>query len=171
MTDGFNMLSPSGRCRRLCCSGQTPFCLAAAAAVLTIFLAGCVDTSKPMELRSDMSMKLDGAIRLEGPIVIQMSAPETRYEGTFVSKELFDEIEVGATSRLWVVTVLGEPDRKTEMADGSELLVWGFKVGAIVGQMVNVLGIGGGGKDESRPATLTTVVRFKDGVAEAKWRG
>jgi hypothetical protein len=162
----FEMLSPSGRRRRASGSRQSPFCLAAAAAVPTFFLAAC-DTSRPLELQSDMSF--DGAVRLEGPITIQMSGPETRYSGTFVSKDLFNEIEVGKSTRLWVVTVLGEPDRRSELQDGSELLVWAYRVGAIAGQMVDVIDIGG--NEGKQPATLTTVVRFVDGIVKEKWRG
>ena len=130
-----------------------------------IFLAGC--SSGPLELKSDM--KLEGSFKLEGPVTIQMSGPEIQYDGTFVSEELFNRIELGRTSRLWVVTVLGDPDRSAVLADGSEVLVWSYSLSAIAGQMVEVLKFG---EDEKqRPATLTTVVRFVDGVVEEKWRG
>ncbi len=125
--------------------------------------------SRPLELRSEM--KLDGSMRLEGPIIMQMSGPSIRYDGTFVSPELYDQVQLGKTSRLWAVTVLGEPDRQAELPDGSELLVWSYSLDSVEGKMVDFLSFGGKSDEEKRPATLTTVIRFVDGMAFEKWRG
>lgn len=125
-------------------------------------LPGC-DTSKP--LRMEAAMKLDGPITIQ----MQMQGPSVRYDGTFVSEDMFKAIVIDKTSEEWILAALGEPDRRVELRDGGSLLVWAYRLAAVEGSFVNVMDLGG--KDDKQPSNLTTVLRLEGGVVKEKWRG
>ena len=68
--------------------------LFAAVALSAIVLTGCSAPDKPLQLESRMDGQLNGelkgALKLEGPIMIQMQGRTIRYEGTQISDELLD---------------------------------------------------------------------------------
>ena len=131
--------------------------------VICVAGSGCVDTSQPL--------KMEAALRLDGPVTIQMQmqGPSVRYDGTFVSEDLYKAIEVDKTSEEWLLAALGEPDRKLELRDGGALLVWAYRLAAVEGSFVNVMDLGG--DDERKPSNMTTMVRLEGGVVREKWRG
>lgn len=125
-------------------------------------LQGC-DTSKPMRLET--TFKLDGPIQMQ----MQMMAPSMRYDGTFVSEPLFDQVKVGTTTRDWLVAAFGEPDRTSTLPDNSEYLVWAYRLAAVKGEGINVLSVDT--KKSNEPAQVTTIVHVVNGIVREKWRG
>lgn len=121
-------------------------------------LAGC-DTSEPL--------RMEAAFELKGPIMMQIQGPVVRYEGTFVSEALFDQVVESETSRSWVLAAFGEPDRRSPLEDGSELLVWSYRLSAVEGSGLNIVDFGG----ENRPEQVTTILHVANGVVIHKWRG
>lgn len=128
-----------------------------------VSLGGCIDTSQPM--------RMEGSMRLDGPITIQMQmqGPSVRYEGTFVSEDLYKSVKVDETSEQWLLAALGEPDRRVQLASGGNLLVWAYRLAAVEGSFVNVVDFGG--KEDKAPAHVTTIIRVDGGVVQEKWRG
>jgi len=126
-------------------------------------LGGCIDTSQPM--------RMEGSMRLDGPITIQMQmqGPSVRYDGTFVSEDLFKTIKVDETSEQWLIAALGEPDRRVDLSSGGSLLVWAYRLAAVEGSFVNVVDFGS--KEDKAPAHVTTIIRVDGGVVKEKWRG
>lgn len=132
-------------------------------------LSGC----SPIEGRftADANAKLDGAMtmRLEGPIVMQMQGPTVRYEGTYVSKELAERIEVNKTRTDWLLAVIGEPNGTASLDDGTEIWKWSYRPTEQTSSVVSVFG-GGGSKEEPRLQPVTTYVRLRSGVVIERWR-
>lgn len=131
--------------------------------VASALAAGGCDTSKPL--------RMEAAMRLDGPVTIQMQmqGPTVRYDGTFVSEKLFEEIKVDRTSEEWVLAALGEPDRRLELRDGGALLVWAYRLAEVEGAFVNVVEVGD--DEKKQPSNMTTILRLEGGVVREKWRG
>lgn len=110
---------------------------------------------------------MEATLDLKGPIQMQIQGPVVRYEGTFVSEALFDEVVEGETSRSWALAAFGEPDRQSDLEDGSALLVWSYRLTAVEGSGLNIVDFGG----ENQPAQVTTILHVADGVVIHKWRG
>ena len=127
-----------------------------AASVLGV--VGC-DTSEPL--------RMEAAFELKGPIQMQIQGPVVRYEGTFVSEALFGEIVEGETSESWALAAFGEPDRRSDLEDGSALLVWSYRLSEVEGSGLNIVDLGG----EPQPAQVTTILHIAGGVVIHKWRG
>ncbi len=121
-------------------------------------IAGC-ETSEPL--------RMEAALDLKGPITIQVQGPSVRYEGTYVSEALFDVVKEGETSESWIIAAFGEPDRVSDLEDGTMLLVWEYNLTEVEGSGLNIVDFGG----EKHPAKLTTMVHVRDGVVLQKWRG
>lgn len=133
-------------------------------------LAACEGiVPKKVEVTGQLPVPVQGSVQVEGPILVQMQGPSIRYEGTFVSEDIFEAIEPNKTSMAWVLAVLGEPDRRATLDDGSELLVWAYRLAAVEGSIVDVFTIGDG--DKKAPANVTTVLRAANGIVLEKWRG
>lgn len=129
-----------------------------AVGLLAAAMAGC-DTSEPLRMEATLDLK--------GPIQMQIQGPVVRYEGTFVSEALFDEVQVGETSESWARAAFGEPDRRSDLEDGSALLVWSYRLTEVEGSGLNIVDLGG----ESQPAQVTTILHVAEGVVIHKWRG
>lgn len=142
--------------------------LAAAASIA--MLPAC---SQPMELKSDMKGRLEGdmALKLDGPIQMnmQLQGPTIRYEGTNISDELLERVNVNKTTGEWVEAVFGPPSAKTPLSDGTEIWRWTYKP---IAQEVSVVSLfGGGSEKEPKLATRTVFVQLRDGVVIDKWKG
>lgn len=129
-----------------------------AAGLFAASMAGC-DTSEPLRMEATLDLK--------GPIQMQIQGPVVRYEGTFVSEGLFGEVMEGETSESWALAAFGEPDRRSELEDGSALLVWSYRLMEVEGSGLNIVDFGG----ENQPAQVTTILHVADGVVIHKWRG
>lgn len=140
--------SPRGAARMLMAS----LCLGALA------LTGC-DTSEPL--------RMEASFELKGPITMQIQGPVVRYEGTFVSEGLFEQVKESETSASWVLAAFGEPDRRSPLEDGSELMVWSYRLSEVEGSGLNIVDFGG----ENQPEQVTTILHIADGVVIHKWRG
>ncbi|CAN5845263.1 hypothetical protein BH11PLA1_BH11PLA1_14220 [soil metagenome] len=147
-----------------------PFIRSLSAASLAGFvvLTGCIPN--PMKLETemgmDMKMNMTGSFKMDGPITMNMQGPNVKFSGTFVTDTLYDEIKVKTTTREWVIAVIGEPDRRAMLEDGSELFVYAFRLESIESTLFSVVG----GKDKV-PSQSTTAVRLHAGLVVEKWRG
>lgn len=123
-----------------------------------LVMGGC-DTSEPL--------RMEAAFELKGPIMMQIQGPVVRYEGTFVSGALFDQVKESETSASWALAAFGEPDRRSPLEDGSELLVWSYRLSEVEGSGLNIVDFGG----ENQPEQVTTILHVANGVVIHKWRG
>lgn len=117
-------------------------------------------------MRGDLS----GAIRLEGPIQIQaqIQGPTIKYEGTYISDELLDEVLLSKTTGDWILAVLGEPDVKSPLRDGTEIWRWTYRP---VEQQVSIVEIWGSTDKDPKLATRTVFIQLKDDQVIRKWKG
>ncbi len=114
---------------------------------------------------SSMKMEFDGAMRLEGPI--RIVGPVVEFEGVYISQALLDRVETGKTTVDWVVAAFGEPTDVGRLDDGSEIWKWSYKPIGEQGAMVRVLS-----DEKSAGEThVTAFVHIRNGVVVEKWRG
>lgn len=144
--------------------------------VKPIELAGPVKVQGPIELdalRIDQTVpiQIQGAvpIQLPGPVTIQIQGPSIEYEGTYISEALMERVQLGTTTGEWILAVIGEPQARTAMSDGSEIWKWVYRPTGSQGSLVNLLGQTDEKKPQPQP--ITAFVRIKDGVVVDKWRG
>ena len=124
------------------------------------------DMHGTMELGGQMAMNV-GLDKLP-PIVMQLRGPTVRYEGTYVSEELFERVHVGQTREDWLVAVVGKADVEANLEDGTVIWRWTYKP---VEQEAAVVSLLSTSKDEPRLRPVTTFVRLLRGVVVEKWRG
>lgn len=108
-------------------------------------------------------------IQLPGPVTIQVQGPSVEYEGTYVSEALMERILVGQTTGEWVLAVVGPPQTKTPMSDGTEIWKWVYRPTGTTAPLLPVLGEGD--REKPHPQPITAFVRIKEGVVVDKWRG
>ena len=141
----------------------------AAASVMTtlLLLAGC----KPISLQADLDAEMPTPMRMEavlqGPIQAELALQSVEYRGTFVSEKLFDEIELNTTTRLYLIGLLGEPDRIADVGGGDELLVYRYEPVEQSQSLVSLFGTDGA----MDPRFVTTVFRVRGGVVVEKLQG
>jgi hypothetical protein len=134
------------------------------AGTVMLALAGCGETR--MALDGDMTF--DGSLRLEGPVQMQLSGPSVTYSGTYVSEALFERVRPNETREDWILAVLGEPDVRSRLADGSEIWRWSYQPVAQQGAAIAMWTIGG--EDEPMVKQSTTFLHMRDGVVIESWR-
>lgn len=127
-------------------------------------LAGCGDTRMTMD--GDMTMR--GELALKGPIRMELSGPSITYSGTYVSETLFGHIETGKTRGEWILAVLGDPDARTGLSDGTEIWRWSYQPNRE--QLAAVTVWSSGGKEEPRVRQSITFLQLRDGIVIDKWR-
>lgn len=136
-------------------------------------LLGCA-TSEPIQLDSSMTlggeMAMNGslALNIEGPIEVKLHGPVIEYEGTYISAELFDAVEIDRTQAEWVLAAFGEPDTKSPLG-ASDLWVWRYRAASIEGSPVKIMTLGTG--EDAAPASVTVILELTDGIVTRKWRG
>lgn len=114
------------------------------------------------------TMAMNGSMKLEGPIQMQISGPSVTYAGTYVSAGLFDRIKLGSTKGEWLVAVLGEPQARTALSDGTELWRWSYQP---LSEQASPLALwNAGGKDEPHVKQSLTFVQLRESVVIDKWR-
>lgn len=156
-------------------------CVVAAVGCATI--GGCSD--KPVTLNSNLNgaleTKVNGevttSLKVEGPMQIQMQlqGPTIKYEGTYISDELLELVQVGKTGDDWVLAVFGEPNARGELRDGTQIWRWTYKPVQQQTDMIEMFSLFGGGKDdekkEPRLATRTVFLQLSNQVVIQKWKG
>ncbi len=149
---------------------MTRACLLAVALGVAGFAAGCGDSHMRMDgdLKTTMKADLNGAVKLEGPIQIQMQGPTIRYEGTYISDELVERVKVGTTTDEWIMAVFGEPTFRAELRDGSQIWRWTY---GPVAQQASVIEVFSTSEKEPKLAVRTVFVQVKGGVVVDKWKG
>ncbi len=160
---------------------------AVAAALAATLLAACA-SDKPMTLNSNLNgdmklggdmklsgdMKLDGDMKaglsVEGPIQIsmQLQGPTIKYEGTYISDELFEIVKNGKTTSDWILAVFGEPTAEAMLQDGTAIWRWTYKPTM---QEAAVIEVFADEKKQPKLATRTVFVQLKEGVVIEKWKG
>lgn len=143
-----------------------------ATVVVILGLASCGDSSMKMDGNVTMAGKMDGnlngSMRLEGPIQIQMAGPSVTYEGTYVSQPMFDRVKVGVTTGEWLLAVFGPTSAQTPLSTGTELWRWTCQPASEQISFLTVLSVGGD-KEPSMRRSLA-IVELRDGVVIDKWR-
>lgn len=145
-----------------------------AAGLVLIAATGCAAPEKPLTLNGNMEGRLSGdlgaTLKVDGPLQMQMQVqgPTIRYEGTDVSEALFEHIEVDEVTDEWVLAVLGEPQARTRLRDGTEIWRWTYRP---VEQQATVIEFFGGGQEKPELATRNTFVQIRNGVVIKKWQG
>lgn len=127
-------------------------------------------------IRIPTTVPIDGGVRivqtvpvaLQGPLEITIQPPSVAYQGTFVSEEIMKLIKEGETTAEYVRAILGEPDFKSDLSDGTEVWRWTY---APVRDQTSFFSLLGKGDKEPRPEHVTVVIRFRGGVCIEKWRG
>ncbi len=135
--------------------------LSAAAALLFVAallggwlaLAGC----KPLVVRAELA----------NPIEVKAALQSVTYEGTFVSEQLFTEVDIGDTTEAYLIALLGEADRRTDLGDGRTLLLYRYRPTEQSAPLVSLLGTGG----ELDPQFVTTAFEIEGGMVVEKIRG
>lgn len=137
-------------------------------AILVMAIAGC--GSEPMRMEGRVDGEVVTTVKLEGPVQLQaqLQGPTIKYDGTYVSDELFEEIEVSKTGGDWIVAVLGKPDARAELKDGSEIWRWTYKP---VEQQSSIVELWSKSEKEPKLATRTVFVQVRDDVVVRKWKG
>lgn len=132
-------------------------------------IAGCSDLSMRGDVNGKLKLdtKLDGAVRIEGPIVMQVRGPTVRYRGVYISENTLERVHTSETRMDWVLAVFGEPTDKTRLADGSDIWKWAY---VPMEQEASIVSVFGGSKDEPALQPSTTYLHLKDGVVIEKWR-
>ena len=147
------------------------------AALGGLLQSGCSDhMSLESKLDGDLktSMQLDGdlmtTMKLEGPInmQVQMQGPTIRYEGTYISDELFDHVKLNKATGEWLIAVLGQPNAMSELTDGTEIWRWTYRP---VEQQTSLVQVFSSREEEPKLATRSVFVTLKDGVVVEKWKG
>jgi hypothetical protein len=154
---------------------------ALAGACIATQLTGC-STDKPMTLNSNLNgdMKLGGDMKLsgdmkaglsvEGPIQIsmQLQGPTIKYEGTYISDELFEVVKTGKTTDDWILAVFGEPTAQAALKDGTSIWRWTYRPTM---QEAAVIEVFADEKKQPKLATRTVFVQLREGVVIEKWKG
>lgn len=133
-------------------------------AILALALVGCGDSRMAL----DGNMDLAGSMRLEGPVQIQLSGPSVTYSGTYVSEALFARVKANVTRDEWILAVLGEPDFRSRLSDGSEIWRWSYQPVAQQGAPLAMWT--SGGEQEPSIRQSTTFLHLRDGVVVEAWR-
>jgi hypothetical protein len=148
--------------------------VAISATALAACLAGLAACSDHMALDTRLDGTLKGevatTIKLEGPIELkmQMQGPTVRYEGTYISDELFEYIKVGEATDEWVTAVFGAADAKTELQDGTEIWRWTYRP---VEQQSSMVEVFSESEKEPKLATRSVFVRLRARLVIEKWKG
>jgi hypothetical protein len=106
-------------------------------------------------------------IALTGPISISLTGPKVEYAGTYVSESLMERVQIGHTTDEWILAVIGEPDTRHEMSDGSVIWKWVYRPTATMPSLITLPGTEG----RPDPQPITAYVRMRDGIVIDKWRG
>ncbi len=104
---------------------------------------------------------------LAGPIEVKAALQSVTYEGTFVSEQLFTEVDIGDTTEAYLIALLGEADRRTDLGDGRTLLLYRYWPTEQSAPLVSLLGTGG----ELDPQFVTTAFEIEGGMVVEKIRG
>jgi hypothetical protein len=130
-------------------------------------MPGCADH---MSLETKMDGELATSLRLDGPIQmhVQMQGPTLRYEGTYISDELLEHVEIGKATDEWIVAVFGEPDAQSTLKDGSEIWRWTYRP---VEQQASMVEMFSSSEKEPKLATRSVFVMLRHGVVVQKWKG
>ncbi len=140
-----------------------------AGAAASMTAASC---SVPDPLRMESDLNMNGTISLEGPITMnmKMEGPSMKYDGTFISQELYDAVEVKNTRAEWALAAFGEPDSRSQTAEGGEYWVWRYRAASVNLSPVKIMNVGGDDEEES-PPSMTVVLEIVNGTVIRKWRG
>lgn len=129
-------------------------------------LTGCA--SETLKMESSMKGDLATTIKLEGPMQIQMQGPTIKYEGTYISDELLEQVDVSKTTDDWVLAVLGEPDARGNLRDGTEIWRWTYRP---VEQQSSIVELWSKSDKDPKLASRSVFVQLRSGVVVRKWKG
>ncbi|MFN0010631.1 MAG: hypothetical protein ACKVS8_03200 [Phycisphaerales bacterium] len=137
------------------------------ALVAALALSGCSDT---MRVETDMKGQLATTLKLDGPIQIQMQmqGPTIKYEGTYISDELLERVQIGKATDEWMIAVLGKPDAEATLKDGSQIWRWTYRP---VEQQASVVEVFSKSEKEPKLATRSVFVTLRGGIVTEKWKG
>jgi hypothetical protein len=138
--------------------------------ITLLALSGCGETTLKSDSRIDMRMsepmRIEIAMAEPIKVDVNIQGPAIVYEGTFVSEELMEQVDVDKTTAEWVLAVVGEPDQRNAVSDGSEIWRWAYRPTRQQGSFVNFLG-----GDDPQPHHILAYVRVRNGIVIEKWRG
>lgn len=115
-----------------------------------------------------MKGDLATTIKLEGPMQIQLQGPTIKYEGTYISDELLEQIEVSKATDDWILAVLGEPDARSNLRDGTEIWRWTYRP---IEQQASIVELWSKSDEEPKLASRSVFVQLRSGVVVRKWKG
>lgn len=139
--------------------------LATALVCLTGVLSGCADR---MALDSNLNGQLTTTLKVDGPLQLQMQGPTIKYDGTYISDDLLARIEPGTTTDDWILAVLGEPDARAQLRDGTQIWRWTYRP---TEQQVSVVEVFSKTEKEPKLATRVVFVQLRAGLVIEKWKG
>jgi hypothetical protein len=121
-------------------------------------------------LTTNLTGQLGTSLRLEGPMTIQVQVQGAgiKYEGTYISDELFDHVKLNEATDDWVLAVFGPPSARTPLRDGTEIWRWVYRPTSQESPIFEVFN-----KSEKEPklATRAVFVQFRNQVVIKKWKG
>jgi len=103
-------------------------------------------------------MRLDGPVRLEGPMMV--------FEGYYISDDLYERVKPNDAMD-WVTALWGEPTTKSALADGTEVWKWVYREQGFNSSIVQMTK----SKDAPTLPQALTFLRVRDNVVIDKWRG
>ena len=90
------------------------------------------------------------------------------FTGTRVSNETLKRVEIGKTTRQWLVGVLGEPTSTTESPEGAEILKYDCVIDSkstvhvsLIFSLINAT--------ETKKTSQAHYFEVKDGIVQAHW--
>jgi hypothetical protein len=134
---------------------------------LLALVAGCSDQLK---LDGNVNGQITTAIKLEGPVQLQMQVqgPIVKYEGTYISDDLFGQIQVSKATDDWILAVLGEPDARSTLRNGTEIWRWTYRP---TEQQASIVELWTKTEKEPKLAARSVFLQIKSGVVIEKWKG
>lgn len=133
--------------------------------VFAVPLGACSDH---MQMDSNLNGTMATSLKLEGPIEMRLQGPTVRYEGTYVSDELFALVKAGETTDDWLIAVFGEPDARAELRDGTSIWRWTYRP---TEQTASVIEVFGGEEKEPKLSTRSVFCQIRARLVVGKWKG
>lgn len=128
---------------------------------------GCTG-GEPMRVESKLDGTVTTVLKLDGPLQMQLQGPIVRYEGVYISDELFERVDSGDTTDDWLIAVFGEPTGRATLRDGTEIWRWTYRPIEQSGSVVELLG---GDDQDPKLATRAVFVQLRAGRVIEKWKG
>ena len=106
---------------------------------------------------------------------MRVSGGTVKYEGTYISGDLLEMVQVNHTTGDWLLAVFGQPTDRSTLDDGSEIWRWVYRPveQEQIPQVVQVTALGVGEKDKPKMSAVYQIafVQLRNNKVVSKGRG